>query len=89
MNITKIGRGYYIRHSTNPQAQIIRVPSWAIEPNKPLHEIFGFRSVEDLEKTFKGYSSKVQIERMKKDNNEENWNRYVEATKNGPKICPD
>lgn len=78
-NEVYISKGNYNGREEIPMAQILRVPGEIIDPQKSIHESLGYNSLEDLIKDrFRGFSLEKNLERLKMDNNLENYKAYKE-----------
>lgn len=82
LNYKKCNEVYIIEGKYNgrediPLAQMIRVSGEKICPEKTLSENLGYNTLENLIKNkFKGYSLESNLNRLKKDNSEENYKLY-------------
>ena len=76
-NEVHIFEGEYNGRKDILQAGIIKIPGEKINPFMPLYRNLGYDSLEDLIKDkFKGFSLEKTINRLKNDNNIENFKDY-------------
>ncbi len=67
-NFAYVGIGEYLGREDIPQAQLIRISGEEINPNKPLYE--------NLKNIKTEFSLEKNLQKLKRDNSEENYNHY-------------
>lgn len=76
-NEVYILKGKYSGRKDLPLSKKIKLPGKNINPFKPIHEIFGYNTLESfLKEQFNGYSLESNILKLKKDNFLENYENY-------------
>lgn len=70
-------KGKYSGRKDLPLSKKIKLSGKKINPLKPIHEIFGYNTLESFFKEqFNGYSLESNILKLKKDNSLENYENY-------------
>jgi len=76
-NRVYISEGNYNGRKDIPMAQIMRIPGKKINPYKTIYKNLGYDTLEELIKNkFKGYSLENNLNRLKRDNSEEEYKSY-------------
>ena len=76
-SIVYIGAGEYQGRKDILQAQMTKISGLLINPKKPLHKSLKHSSLEKLFKNMTiGFSLEKNIDRLKQDNNQENYSLY-------------
>ncbi len=86
-NEVYILKGGYTGRGDIPRSSITKINGKHIDPDKPLYETFGYRSLQELIKEkFNGFSLEKNISRLNNDNDIQNFEEYKKRNGKGFKI---
>jgi hypothetical protein len=86
-NEVYIPKGDYNGRKDIPRAGMTVISGENINPYRAIHENLGYNTLGELiQDKFVGFSLEKSLDRLKKDNSQENYNFYQERCRNGFKI---